>query len=36
MDIDVAGFEAVEIEGQDAMGKRVRYCRECELACLAK
>ena len=33
MDIDRANVEAIEIEGQAAMGKRVKYCRECELAC---
>ena len=33
MDIDIANAEAIDLEGQTAMGKRVKYCRECELAC---
>jgi epoxyqueuosine reductase len=33
MDRDNAGFERVAIEGRTELGKRVRYCRECELAC---
>ncbi len=33
MDMDNANFETIEIDGQDTPGKRVKYCRECELAC---
>ncbi|UCE63452.1 MAG: epoxyqueuosine reductase [Nitrospirota bacterium] len=35
MGINNADFEAIEIEGQKKPGKRVKYCRECELACPA-
>lgn len=35
MNIDSADFKAVEIKGQKALGKSVKYCRECELACPA-
>ncbi len=33
MEIDIANAEAIEIEGQAVMGRRVAYCRECELTC---
>jgi epoxyqueuosine reductase len=33
MDIDCARFESVAIKGQQVPGKRIQYCRECELAC---
>ena len=35
MDIDIANAEAIGFEGQTAMGKRVKYCRKCEMACPA-
>lgn len=35
MDINSANFDVVEIAGQAAPGKSVKYCRECELACPA-
>jgi hypothetical protein len=35
--LDSAGFEHVAIDGRTEPGKRIRYCRQCELACsLAK
>lgn len=33
MEINIADGEAIAIQGQAAMGRRVKYCRECELAC---
>jgi len=33
MEIDIANAEAIEIEGQAAMGKIIKYCRKCEMAC---
>ena len=33
MEIDVAWHEVIAIDGQAATGRRVKYCRECELAC---
>jgi len=33
MDIDIANAEVIDIEGRAALGKRVKYCRECEMAC---
>jgi epoxyqueuosine reductase len=33
MEIDLAGWEAIAIQGQESVGRRVKYCRECELAC---
>ncbi len=31
--LNEANFEEVQIENQEEAGKRVKYCRECELAC---
>ena len=33
MIINEANFEEVQIENQEKVEKRVKYCRECELAC---
>ena len=33
MIINEANFEEVQVENQEIAGKRVKYCRECELAC---
>ena len=33
METDCADFEAIGGDDQTLMGKRVKYCRECELAC---
>jgi len=33
MVINEANFEEVQIENQEKVEKRVKYCRECELAC---
>ena len=34
MTVDNAAFETIAIDGQVEPAKRVKYCRECELACL--
>lgn len=33
MIVNEANFEEIPVENQGKVGKRVRYCRECELAC---
>lgn len=33
MDIDNAAYETIRMEGRDNSGKRVRYCRKCEMVC---
>jgi epoxyqueuosine reductase len=33
MYIDKSNFEEVQIGGKNSLGKLVKYCRECELAC---
>jgi epoxyqueuosine reductase len=35
MDIDIANAEAIDLKGRAALGKKVKYCRECEMACPA-
>lgn len=34
MVLNEANFEEVRIENQEKAAKRVKYCRECELACV--
>jgi epoxyqueuosine reductase len=33
MELDINHYEKITIEGRDAPGRRIRYCRACELAC---
>ena len=33
MDVNNAAFKSIEIEGQAEPSKRVKFCRNCELAC---
>ena len=33
MIVDESDFEEVKIDNQEKLEKRVKYCRECELAC---
>jgi epoxyqueuosine reductase len=33
MDINIANFEPIEMEGRNEVVRRVKYCRECEMVC---
>jgi epoxyqueuosine reductase len=35
METDIADAEILPAEGTDEAGKRIKYCRRCEFACIA-